>query len=826
MIYPSTFENKIGFDRIRQMVSEACLCQLGRNQVEAIQMLTDRQSIAHAITLVDELRSILLFNIPFPQDNFIDLTTQLAKIKHPGTFLDTGELLSLRKCIATIRSLEQFFRNSDHRDKYPALCSQFAQLTYFPFIGDLIDEVLTKEGQVKDGASPELKQLRSQKKQKQVALTRKIQSIMRTAQQNGLVEADAEITLREGRPVIPVSAGNKRKLNGLIHDESASGKTVYIEPVEVVELNNQLRELEYAERREIVKILTLLADAMRPYLGELQEAFRLLGEVDFIRAKAKFALTIHGVRPILSTDRSMSWRQAIHPLLYLAHKAENKEVVPLDLNLTPDGRIVLISGPNAGGKSVCLKTLGLLQYMLQCGLLIPLKENSEVHIFEHILIDIGDEQSIENDLSTYSGHLLHMKNFIRMGNPATLILIDEFGTGTEPALGGAIAEAILEELNTKGVYGVITTHYANLKHFASDTPGIVNGAMLFDTQQIKPLFQLSVGKPGSSFAIEIARKIGLPENILQAASDKVGSDYVNFEKHLREIIRDKKYWEEKRQKIRRVERTLDDKLVNYSDELDALQKERKLILKTAREEAKKIISEANSQVERTIREIKERQADKEYTREARRQLELYKRQVLEHPDKADEISRKMEELERAGKELVQYSPELNESGIARKKKDKTAPEELPIAVGDRVRMKGMDTRGEVLDTSGKNFVVAFGEMITTISPDKIERVGDSNKVPSKKGGVKTNVGERRLNFKPEIDVRGMRGDEAIAAIQNFIDDAVMVSSRKLRILHGKGNGILRQLIRDYLKATGLVKTMHDAHADLGGAGITLVELNI
>ncbi len=823
MIFPDSFENKIGFDRIRQMISENCLCQLGRNCVDELVMMTDVEVIEHELQLCDELRKILLFEENFSQDNYLDTTPFLKKIQHIGTYMETLELLQFRKSIATIKNLERYFHEESNKEKYPVLCREFSQLKFFPLIGEGIDSILSKEGKIKDGASQELKQIRNLKKHKKVAVARKIQSIFRTAQQDGLVEPDAEITVRDGRPVIPVAASNKRKLGGLIHDESGSGKTIFIEPGAVVELNNEIRELEYAERREIIKILTWLADEIRPFINELLEAYSLLGRIDFIRAKAKLALKIQAVKPIINKEKSMEWRNAVHPLLHISHRAEGKDVVPLNIRMkAKEGRIVLISGPNAGGKSVCLKTVGLLQYMLQCGLLVPMLENSELCLFENIFIDIGDEQSLENDLSTYSSHLLNMKHFIKSANSRTLLLIDEFGTGTEPALGGAIAEAILEGINAKEVFGVITTHYGNLKHFASETPGIVNGAMLFDTQKIQPLFKLSIGEPGSSFAIEIARNIGLPENILQSATDKVGSDYVNFEKHLREIIRDKKYWEEKRKKIRHVEKSLDNIYDKYSIELDGVQKERKKILAEAQNQAKDILKEANKQIERTIREIKESNAHKDKTRKVREEFEKFKKQIADN-DVSDQLDKKLQELHQAGNRLVKHSPELEKASV-NKKKQKVF-RNATIKKGDMVRMKDMDSIGEVLEVKDKSLLVTFGSMITTIKHSKVQ-LAENNELPSmKKMSRAGNFEERRLQFKIQLDVRGMRGEEAISKVQEFIDDALVVAVKQVRILHGKGNGILRQLIREFLNSYELIKSIKDEHPDKGGAGITIVELD-
>ena len=787
---------------------------------------TSYDRISHELDLTEDMRQILLFEENFPEENYIDVTSSLSKIKTEGSCPELSELNDIRKSIATIKELERFFSAPENKEKYKTIGKEVSTLKYIPFIGDQINSILDKQGLVKDNASHELKNIRQQMKQKQVQVTRKMYSILKSAQQEGLADTDAEITLRDGRPVIPVAAGNKRLMNGLIHDESASGKTVFIEPGEVVALNNELRELEYAERREIIKILVSFADNVRPYIDDLLMAYDSLGQIDFLRAKAKLAHRINGVKPILKNTMGLEWRSAVHPLLFLTHSSENKEVIPLDIKLDEMNRILVISGPNAGGKSVCLKTVGLLQYMLQCGLLVPVKENSEFCIFRSIFIDIGDEQSLENDLSTYSSHLLNMKQLIRSADENTLVLVDEFGSGTEPALGGAIAEAILDEVNSKGSYGVITTHYANLKHFASETPGIINGAMLFDTQKIKPLYRLSIGEPGSSFAIDIARSIGLPEEILKKASEKVGGQYIDYEKHLREIIRDKKYWEEKRQRIRKVERTLDELYEKYNGELVDIQKERKQILAKAKDEAQGLIKEANRNIERTIREIRESTAQKEKTREAREQLEDFRQQMNDSEIPADDYDKKIDEIQKAGKKLSTNSRELKESKVnTRKSKLKVARE---LQVGDPVRMAGFDTVGEILEIHGKTLSVAFGSMITSVEREKLEPAEQSGN--KRKSSVRTSFSEdiqqRRLNFKQEIDIRGMRGDEAIAKVQKFLDDASFTGVRTLKILHGKGNGILRQLVRDYLSSSDFIRSFTDAHADRGGAGITEIQLDI
>jgi DNA mismatch repair protein MutS2 len=790
-----------------------------------MQFDTSLTKVEHELELTDEIRKILFLDEHMPQDNFIDVTDCLKKIKIEGTYPELPELQDLKKSVETIKELEHFFSNADTREKYPVVSAEFSNLKYFPNVGKRIDSIINQQGLIRDNASPELKEIREQMKQKQIQVNRKIHSILRSAQQDGLIEADAEITLRNGRPVIPVPASNKRKLGGLVHDESATGKTVYIEPGVVVELNNEIRELEYAERREIIRILIAFADDIRPLLDDLIDAYHLLGKVDFLRAKAKVALRINAVKPIINKQTSFSWKRAMHPLLFLSHKAEGKEVIPLEVHLDPENRILLISGPNAGGKSVCLKTVGLLQYMLQCGILVPASENSEFCLFRKLFIDIGDEQSLENDLSTYSSHLLNMKQFIRNADKETLILIDEFGTGTEPSLGGAIAEAMLEEFVNRGTYGVITTHYANLKQFASQTPGVINGAMLFDTQKIKPLFQLSIGRPGSSFAIDIARNIGLPEEILKNASSKIGEDYINSEKYLREIIRDKKYLEEKRQRIRKVERTLDELYINYSTELEEIQKERKRIISEAKHEAQQILKETNKVVEKTIRDIKEGNAEKERTRESREVLDAYKSKLEKLHDTDNKYDKKINELESAGRKLSSHSEEIERSKVNFKKTEVLS--ETPLEVGDNVVMKGLDTIGEIIEVNEKSFLVAFGNMVTTIEHSKVEKVKgkQEEKKIKKAGSIISGINERKLAFKAETDVRGKRGEEALEIVRELIDDALLVGVKDLRILHGKGNGILRQLIREYLKSMNLVKRVTDAHADRGGAGITLVELD-
>ena len=819
MTYPVNFEIKIGFDQIREMILEKCLCQLGMNHVAEMSMSVNYDDITLMLNETAEFKDICLYEENFPVDNYIDVTSSLRKARTEGRFLEVEEVFNLKKSLEAVKSVLRFFKNADERKKYPIISKMTDEISFYPYVLDRIDTILTKNGRIKDNASPELSKIRSEISQKQSHINRRLEVILKKARQEGVTEEDATLTFRNGRLVIPVAASNKRKISGFIHDESATGKTAYIEPAEVVEMNNELKELEYAESREIIKILICLTDDIRPYLDELGKTYSFLGYIDFVRAKALFAIKIEAVKPVMHNKREFRWKNALHPLLYLAHKKINKDVVPLDIALDEENRILLISGPNAGGKSVCLKTVGLLQYMVQCGLLVPTDENSEMGIFSDIFIDIGDEQSLENDLSTYSSHLLNMKNFIKHSGPKTLLLIDEFGAGTEPMLGGAIAEAILDKLNNNGVFGVITTHYANLKHFASSTKGLINGAMLFDTGLIQPLFKLETGKPGSSFAIDIARKIGLPEDILSAASDKVGQEHVEFDKHLREIIRDKRYWEEKRERIRIAEKKLQSVIDEYTDELSQAKKQQKEIISNARQQAEEILSGANKQIENTIRVIKESQAEKEKTRQARTEMEDFKEKFLKNNESAvPDIEHKLEKAVRLKNKLD------NEKNKAEKKKP---ADEQKIKPGDKVKLFNQETIGEVLDVNGNSIMVAFGSMVTTVKETRLVKVSgkEARRIGKKSlSSSAFNVTERKLNFRPEIDIRGKRAEEAIELIRSFVDEAIMVSVHELRILHGKGNGILKQVTRDYLKTMDVVKSTRDEHVERGGSGITIVEL--
>ena len=827
--YPKNFEEKVGFDKIRELVSARCLCSLGVRKVDSATFGSDFDRIVRLLSEVDEMKTICLMDDTFPVDNYIDSTPYLERIKVVGTWLDERELFDLRKSLDSIKALLSFFRRGDE-PRYPNLTNLSKNLTYYPYVADRIDAILNKFGKIKDNASPDLARIRSEVTAKQASVSKRIQSILKLGQSDGFVESDATPAVRDGRIVIPVAAANKRKIKGFIHDESATGKTVYIEPVEVVELNNEIRELEYAERREVIRILVEFSDSIRPYLDDLLVAYDFLGVIDFIRAKALFAIDVAGAKPILADKPHIFIRQAKHPLLYLTLKREGKEIMPLDIELHSTQRILLISGPNAGGKSVCLKTVGLLQYMLQCGFLPSLLENSEVGIFDKIFIDIGDEQSIENDLSTYSSHLLNMKQFLRNSDAKSLILIDEFGAGTEPMVGGAIAESILQRFCDQGTFGVITTHYTNLKHFASGTLGIVNGAMLFDVNKIQPLFRLEIGKPGSSFAFEIARKIGLPEDVLQSASSKVGEDHVSFEKHLREISRDKRYWEKKRDNIRITSRKVEELEKKLEEEFLAIKGQRKEILTNAKKEAENLLSNTNKKIENTIRVIKESNAQKEKTKEVRSELDAFKVDFVNNINSQDDtIEKKIEQIKEKQKRREEKAREKGQTIVSEPYNE---PESKALEKGDKVKLKEQDIVGEIVEIGSKNAIVAFGNMMTSIDIEKLEGITANEfrkanrEVSQPRTGATVDTHKRRLNFKSDIDIRGYRADEAIRATQELVDEALMLGIGQIRILHGKGNGILRQLIREYLATQLVVKNFSDEHIEFGGTGITVVKLDL
>ena len=824
VLYPKNFEEKIGFDKVREKIKSHCLSDLGREKSERIRFSTSPAFISRLIEQVDEFREILDMEENFPLDHCIPMRESLEKIRIEGKYLEEEEVFQLRLNQSTIKNVLGFFKNKHQEDKCPGLWQLSKKIRIYPYITDRIDQILNNKGEIKDTASPELKRLRREIAEKESGISSRIGRIFKDLKQQGVVGEDASLAIREGRSVIPVDSHLKRKIPGVIQDESATGKTVYIEPNEIVEINNQLKELRYDVRREIIRILTEFADDIRPYLDELLQAMDFLGTIDFIRAKALFAREIHAIKPAQINHPHIHWYQAVHPLLYLNLKKENRQVVPLDIALDNNKqRILVISGPNAGGKSVCLTTTGLIQYMFQCGLLVPVKPGSEMGIFRKLFINIGDDQSIENDLSTYSSHLVNMKNFIKDAGEQSLILIDEFGAGTEPMLGGAIAEAILDRLNHKKVMGLITTHYSNLKHFASSSPGIENGAMLFDTDNMSPLYQLTIGEPGSSFAFEIAKKIGLPGNVLQKASSKVGSEHINFDKNLKDIIRDKRYWEKKRQSIREKEKKLEKTLNEYAHELSSARNMKKEVKKQAQQEAQAMLDEANKKIENTIRQIRESQADKEKTRQARKDYEHFKEQARQQ-EGDQQLEKKLASIEKQKKHLTDEKPEHSSE-------EKSPSQDKPLSKGDKVRLKNRDAVGEVMDVNEKSLLVAFGNIITTIEKNQLERISEKeyHKEQRETGAGPSeqnfNLSRRRMDFHPELDIRGKRGDEALQMVRDFIDEAIMVNAGRVRILHGKGNGILRELVRKYLNSIDVVSHYRDEHVEYGGAGITVVEFD-
>ena len=827
MIYPANFESKIGFDRIRALIAERCNTEAARAKLDEHRFSSRREVVENRIASADEMRTIIQMEHEFPNEEFCDLTALIAKVRVEGTFLDLEEAVLLARALRQVDAISRFIRSRE-RAVYPTLHRLTEDVISLEAIANHIDSLIDRFGQMRDSASDELYRIRRAIREREGQASKRLQQVLQAAKSAGIVEADATLSIRDGRAVIPVSAGNKRKLNGFVQGESATGKTVFIEPVEVVELNNELRELEYAERREIVRILSELTDRIRPEIDTIEASADYLATIDMLRAKGRFAAENGCVRPIVSLDGRMELRTARHPLLAIALAKEKKSVVPLNMVLNGEKRILVISGPNAGGKSVCLKTVGLLQYMFQCGFPIPCGENSELPLFESIFIDIGDEQSIDNDLSTYSSHLMNMKNMLSGASSRTLVLIDEFGTGTEPIMGGAIAEAILEQLVERGTYGVITTHYSNIKYFASNHEGVENGAMMFDVQNIRPLFRLEMGKPGSSFAVEIARKIGLPEQIIRTASEKAGSDHINIERQLREIARDRRYWEQKRDRIRIADRKVEELETTYTEQLSRIKAERQQIIREAKEEAQRLIADANRQIENTIRTIRESQAEKELTRLARKELddvrERTARDEAAEAERSARVDREMERIERRRQRREERKAAGGKSESA-----EVVEKQIPrvIEVGTKVRIKNQDGVGEVQEVKGKKATVAFGHILTTVALDRLEAVSNAEykrqtRPTTARTVVSVDVSQRKLNFKDNIDVRGMRAVDALEAVQSFIDDAIMVGIGSVSILHGKGTGALKEEIRRYLRTVPDVATAADEHADRGGAGITIV----
>jgi len=830
VIYPDKFEEKLNFARIREMLAGHCLSPLGQEWVGKMGFSLSFDKVRTLLEQTNEMLHIEDDGGELPVSYYIDVREPLRKIRVEGLFLDEEELFDLRRSLGTIRDLIRFIKSRDE-SKFPRLHALAANVMVYPAIIDRIDAILNKQGKIKDNASPELLRVRKDIIAIQQNVSRRMAAILKKAKSEGLVEAEVSVSIRDGRAVIPVLSANKRRLPGIIHDESTTGKTTYIEPAEIVEMNNEIRELEYAERRELIRILTEISGFLRNYLEELLYSYEFLGIIDFIRAKAKFAERIEAIVPELYDEPSCRWLEARHPLLYLHHKAQGREIVPLTIEFAPEQRIVIISGPNAGGKSVCLQTVGLVQYMLQCGLPVPVKEGSRMGFFHNIFLDLGDEQSIENDLSTYSSHLTNMKFFVRNADGRSLILIDEFGTGTEPMIGGAIAESVLEQLNRQGVFGVVTTHYTNLKHFASQTDGLVNGAMQFDTDKLQPLFKLEVGSPGSSFAFEIARKIGLPEPILESAKNRLGEDHINFDKHLREIIRDKRYWERKRRQIHEQERRMTDVSERYETELQKLKSERKELLEKARQEAAALLANANKEIENTIKAIRESQAEKEKTKQARQVIEnlrerLVKNELVDNTEQ-ERLERKIEAIKNRKSRKKDEAKQQGSPAKAQVAEDTSSV----IGEGDIVRLEGQPVPGEVMEIRGENAMVAFGSLVSNVKLSRLTKISrrEYKREVRKESSISSSLAERmrekKLSFKPDIDIRGMRGEEAITRISAHMDEALMCGAGQVRILHGKGTGTLRQMVREYLNTLPFVSRYEDEHVQFGGAGFTVVYLD-
>ena len=879
MIYPNNYESKIGFDEIRRLLKGHCMSSLGQEKVDELAFSDDASVINEAMAQVREMRRMMQATEKPEMNYFFDVRESVARLRMENTHIEEDELFDLRRSLETIGIIVAFLNKNNGDDEkpeflYPALHRMAEDVLTFPAIIRRIDSILDKFGKIKDSASMTLAGIRHEMEQTAGSISRTLYTILHSAQRDGLVAQDVAPTLRDGRLMIPVAPGLKRKIKGIVHDESATGKTVFIEPAEVVEANNKVRELEAAERREIVRILTVFSDELRPHVQEVLDSYHFLAQIDLVHAKAEMAEQMQAFEPEVKGAPTMDWIRAIHPLLQRSLAKQDKKVVPLDIMLVKDKRLLIISGPNAGGKSVCLKTVGLLQYMLQCGLSIPVGDRSTVGVFQNIMIDIGDEQSIADDLSTYSSHLLNMKNMMKQANNRTLLLIDEFGGGTEPTIGGAIAEAVLNQFWKKDAFGVITTHYQNLKHFAEDHPGVVNGAMLYDRHQMQALFQLSIGQPGSSFAIEIARKTGIPEEVINDASEIVGSEYIQSDKYLQDIVRDKRYWEGKRQTIHQHEKSLEGHIQRYETNLEEIERERKAILNRAKQQAEELLAEANRKIENAIREIKEAQAEKEQTRLIREELQEFREQVQNDDTRGlmseEEFAKKLRQMEERKARKAQRKEKKGEElkaaseKLAARAKEDLHPENRPLEKGDSVRIKGTNSIGEIESIQGKQATVIFGGLRSKVKLEQLERTSKAPTpaTPADKHAhlaiqtshmTRATMEDRRQNFHQDLDVRGMRGDEAIDTVMHFIDDAILIGLSRVRILHGTGDeaidtvmhfiddailiglsrvrilhgtgtGILRQLIRQYLATVPNVKKAKDEHVQFGGAGITVVDL--
>lgn len=873
MIYPENFERKIGFSDIRTLLKGRCMSSLGTEWVDKhLQFSSSYQEVMQALAEAGEFARFLSIGDTEIESEFFDVREALMHVRPERTYLEELDLFNLKRSIYTVLVYVNAFTQTTDADEkasakfkqtngvegdndentsppytYPALAKMAEGIATFPDIIRRIDEVLNKYGKVKDTASAELLSLRHQVEVTVRSISHSLRSIITEAQTLGYIDRDVAPTMRDGRLVIPVAPALKRKIKGIVHDESATGKTVFIEPAAVVEANNRIRELRAAERREIIRILQELTAYIRPHITDILNSLHFLAHIDYLRALTLFSESFGAIIPSVSNEPKLDWVQAIHPLLQQSLARHGSKMIPLDITLRHEQRILLISGPNAGGKSVCLKTAGLLQYMLQCGMPVPVDERSKPGIFSDIFIDIGDEQSLENDLSTYSSHLLNMKEMMRHARQRSLLLIDEFGGGTEPQIGGALAEAILNRFVKNATYGIITTHYQNLKHFADNTKVVVNGAMLYDRAQMQPLFILQTGNPGSSFAVEIARKIGIPEDVIQYAAELVGQDYIMSDKYLQDIVRDKMYWENRRRNIRAREKQLEDTMAKYEREMTDFQQERRTIMAQAKAEAKQLLEQSNKQIENTIRSIREAQAEKERTKQVRAELAEFKSKIEENNEEQDRIARKIAKIQRRqqrkesgeGNGKQRHAANQAAAAAALRGNMGPAPQNAPTATkrngtftpGDYVRIKGQNTVGRIESLSGQSAKVLFGMMYTQVALKRLE-AAEAPKPENTITKVSTFVSketrdamyEKKLHFKPEIDIRGMRVDEALSAIAYFVDDSIQLEQTQVRILHGTGTGALRELVRNYLKTVPDVRKFRDEHVQFGGAGITVIEL--
>ncbi len=849
MVFPDNIEQKIGFLEIRKLLKGHCISRLAVDRIEAMTMQTDVNVLRSLLQQTAEMARLLEEEIQLPGEDFFDLRPYVRKLRVEGLYLEEQELWELKRSLDTLHSWIELIRPEDdeegERHPYPALEKMAEGVFTFRKVCQRIEQVLDKYGHVKDSASPELARLRNDLRHSEGTISRTLVSILDSAKRGGLIEHNVMPTMRDGRLVIPVSPALKKRIPGIIHDESQTGKTVFVEPTAVVEANNHIRELEAEEKREVIRILQALTNELRPNEPEFGRATEFLADIEFTLAKHRLQSQMQAVVPSMQAYPMLDWTMARHPLLETSLRRQGKRIVPLEIELTRKQRILIISGPNAGGKSVCLKTVALLQYMLQCGLPIPVGENSRAGIFRDIFIDIGDQQSITDDLSTYSGHLLCMKTMMRHAGEESLLLVDEMGSGTEPRMGGAIAEAIMGRFVQSGAFGVITTHYQNLKQFGEDHQGVVNGAMLYDRQKMEPLFQLQVGNPGSSFAVEIARKMGIPQDVIDEAARIVGKDYVSADKYLLDIARDKRYWENKRQNIHNREKDMERTIQQYEEQISELKQKRKAILADATEEAQRLIKESNARIESTIKEIKEAQAEKERTLEARRDLQEYRtsleeekeRKRVEAQRKSDEADRKMRQIERRQQRREQRKGEalagLTQALANRQQATKPAPAVKPIRVGDTVRIKGQIMVGTVREVVGSKATVLFGLMRTIVDTKRLEHatmpkekerplMGTAS-ILNVSNRTQEHIHETQKNFTSEIDVRGMRVQEALETITHYVDDATLVGASQVRILHGTGTGALRQALREYLATVPQVRSAHDEHVQFGGAGITVVQ---